>query len=1389
MTDRNNPYIAGAPVTEARMFFGREDVFTWIERSLPGRYVDHILVIHGQRRVGKTSVLKQLPKRLPDRYVPVFFDLQGRTRTTLDRFLWWLAREITRTLKQDRNIGVPMPPKGGFAQDAEYLETVFLPKVQATLGNQNLLLTFDEFDSLEEGEARNTLARPLIDKLAQLTSLEGLNFIFSIGSSGRKLENMQASYTEFFKAALYREISFLSAQDTQRLITQPVQGLLQYDQATTDRIHGITSGHPYFTQLICHELFSRHQETGERQIRLADVEAVLDDVVERGTVNLKFIWDEASDLEKWVLACLAQAEGRTNVGALAKTLENQRVRFAPHDLEASLLHLREKDVLTEDNRFVVQLLRIWLQKNRPLERVRQELIELNPIASRYIEIGMEYKSVEEHERALESFREALRVDAENIQAQIGIADVLLHQRDWQAAVVAYQKALSLDDEDVVAKTGICEAYLALGNQALEDSRPEEAVQSYQRVLAINGEHTEARQHMANIYGQRAERSEAGGRFDTALRQYRKALEYTPEDLVLETRYQRLVETHRERMLKSLLKAADTSIANRSWSQAVQALDDALQLAPEETSIQEKLRAARAEERAQKLRSLSAQAQVQTQAEDWDQAIHTWKEYLSMHPEDSEAAEAAIQGLQKEKEKHLTYAAAQKALAAKDYDHAVKLLKGIVFEDEGYRNAAKLLAQSIDAQRVSKPRITRRRVLGAAGIIASALLIFWLARPESILRTAIASLPQASPSPAQAAFPPTSPSGPPATGVPSAAPRPTATPDWREEFTSSIVWTTFGWSPDFHDDFSQDTLGQPPAWKLPADGIRVVDDTLRLRSDGEWTGIDLPAGAMDFALKVEITPYLVTSDYSVTFSFRGSDAGAYDLVLSSRGSSIQEWSLSLFDANSGASKTIAEGGGLDLLAGEKGNLLLTAVDDRVAIIAGTKALVRIEEAENFGEAISFGVKAAQGGSIEVAIDNVSFWNLEPQWMRAFVTPVLAAAREIPPNQEHTFTGNSSDQLLSAGDPDVSVEDERVMVRYEDRSDNFYQWSTNNFLLTFDFLPTLTTASSALVIDFKRPMEGATAVSYQFRLNLDSGKWELVRLGTPSSSSISLDDGALSGYARDRWAELGIMALGDQFSVLLDGRPLTHERDTARLDRATVDPPNELLLESNSGLTETAIDNVRLWDLNTSSIHALGQNWAEDLGPAVDSIEATDPTLTDDFSTANTEWRFHDPDFVVEAGQMKLRAIGSSAIYGEAGLMNAKDFMLQFDFTQGSRSSEGSFGMELRKGAVTDPKDQSYLLEIDLDTGGYSIRYSFSPDVAYHPEILSGRVSDFDFQRPNQLRIIAQGDQLGFYLNGLPMAYFSDQRVNGKTNAFFIASDGGDTAAEVLIDNFSFWRLDP
>lgn len=52
-----NPYIAGSPVTGTEMFFGRQDVFSFVKRNLIGQHRDTPVVLYGQRRTGKTSVL------------------------------------------------------------------------------------------------------------------------------------------------------------------------------------------------------------------------------------------------------------------------------------------------------------------------------------------------------------------------------------------------------------------------------------------------------------------------------------------------------------------------------------------------------------------------------------------------------------------------------------------------------------------------------------------------------------------------------------------------------------------------------------------------------------------------------------------------------------------------------------------------------------------------------------------------------------------------------------------------------------------------------------------------------------------------------------------------------------------------------------------------------------------------------------------------------------------------------------------------------------------------------------------------------------------------------------------------------------------------------------
>ncbi len=643
-----NPYIAGAPIAEQRMFFGREDIFRWIETSISGQYADHILVIHGQRRVGKTSVLKQLGNRLPDRYIPVFFDLQGRTHTTLDRFLWWLAREIVRVLKQERGIEVSLPEKDDFARDPEHFENRFLPDLKPVLAGRSLLLTFDEFDNLEESEVREDLARPLVDYLRRLMGREGLNFIFSIGSSGRKLENMQAAYTDFFKAALYKKISFLDEEQTRHLVTSPVEGVLTYTHEAVGRIYALASGHPYFTQLTCHELFARCQRTEQREITRDDVEAVLDDVVERGTVNLKFVWDEASDIEKWCLAALANVQ-KTDLRTLTDYLRKNRVRFTDSDLTSGLLHLREKDVLTPDNRFVVQLLQRWLQKNRPIEQVREELTEVNPIANRYIEIGLEYKDAGLYEKAVGSFQEALAISKDNIQAQVNIALAYMDQNLHEKAVVEFEKALSMDDEDVSARAWLCEAHLALGNAAMTKGRFKDAVLSYQRVLGINAEHTEARQRMAELSRRRAEDALKGGREDEALDAFAEALKYTPEDSTLRARMEQVSARKKARQLAALTLRSEKEAEAGNWSGAIKSLEEALDLSPEDEAILGKIGQAKAAQ--EKARALAA-----------------------------------------------IYTDAQKAYADKDYDKAVSLFKKIVLEDENYKDASRLLSQSIELRR-------------------------------------------------------------------------------------------------------------------------------------------------------------------------------------------------------------------------------------------------------------------------------------------------------------------------------------------------------------------------------------------------------------------------------------------------------------------------------------------------------------------------------------------------------------------------------------------------------------------------------------------------------------------------------------------------------------------
>ena len=58
-----SPYITGPPVKSSEMFYGRKEIMENIFNKLRGIYQDNVLVLYGQRRTGKSSIIYQIDRK------------------------------------------------------------------------------------------------------------------------------------------------------------------------------------------------------------------------------------------------------------------------------------------------------------------------------------------------------------------------------------------------------------------------------------------------------------------------------------------------------------------------------------------------------------------------------------------------------------------------------------------------------------------------------------------------------------------------------------------------------------------------------------------------------------------------------------------------------------------------------------------------------------------------------------------------------------------------------------------------------------------------------------------------------------------------------------------------------------------------------------------------------------------------------------------------------------------------------------------------------------------------------------------------------------------------------------------------------------------------------
>jgi tetratricopeptide (TPR) repeat protein len=281
--NRYNPYIAGAPIRNNEMFFGRQQLLDRILRTLP----NNSLMVHGARRIGKTSLQFQLQRLLQERqdpeyhFVPVFIDLQGTPEEVFFAHLLEEVREqVGGTVAKTITAPVNRQAYGHreFANDLRAAIGILqkeLVEHKAQAGKKvRLVFLIDEVDELNRySERTNQRLRAIFMK----TFSEQLVAVLTGSNIRKEWESESSPWYNFFEQV---PMPMLAREEALRLIHDPVKGFFKFEAAAAEKIWEASQGKPFVIQKFCVRLVNLAIEKRRRTIVTPDVEAIRNEVLQ-----------------------------------------------------------------------------------------------------------------------------------------------------------------------------------------------------------------------------------------------------------------------------------------------------------------------------------------------------------------------------------------------------------------------------------------------------------------------------------------------------------------------------------------------------------------------------------------------------------------------------------------------------------------------------------------------------------------------------------------------------------------------------------------------------------------------------------------------------------------------------------------------------------------------------------------------------------------------------------------------------------------------------------------------------------------------------------------------------------------------------------------------------
>ncbi|NEP62173.1 MAG: ATP-binding protein, partial [Symploca sp. SIO2G7] len=361
-----NPYVIGDPV-EGNLFVGREDIIRQLEKLWLTNYQVQSVVIYGHRRMGKTSILRNIANCLGAEIKLAYINLLGVGDTSqgVGEVLMAICDGIAEA------VNLPAPEDEDLLHLPYPTFRRYLKKVEAQLGNHSLIIALDEFEQIEELINKGKIAPDLMKVLrASVQKSQHIAFAFA---GLHTLEEMTEDYFKpFFASVIPIRVSFLPPAATYQIIANPAieDFPLDYTPETLDQIHKLTAGQPYLVQLVGFQLVNRYNNQVFEQKRdrepvftPEDLEAVINnpDFLNKGRYYFTGVWGQATEGapgQQDILRILAPHPSGLSQSALAAA-----TNLAQATLLAALQTLKRHDVIHQTQegwQISVELFRRWM---------------------------------------------------------------------------------------------------------------------------------------------------------------------------------------------------------------------------------------------------------------------------------------------------------------------------------------------------------------------------------------------------------------------------------------------------------------------------------------------------------------------------------------------------------------------------------------------------------------------------------------------------------------------------------------------------------------------------------------------------------------------------------------------------------------------------------------------------------------------------------------------------------------------------------------------------------------------------------------------------------------------------------------------------------------------